>query len=231
MWMAFGGFLLLAAALSVSLWSLRKQDVRKKVAIIGIMGAFMLVAMSMPLGPLPVHLNLGVLAGVILGPALALVCAFVVNLLLALIGHGGVTVIGINSLVLGAEAAVGWAVFSLLRRRLGVTPSAVVATVVAVAISVSLVLGVVSAAGLDPHELAHRHEEGEEVHDAAHETAAAGHEGEEHGEEGFLNRVREGATLILPVGLAGAALESVVVAVTLAFLVKVRPDLIDRGAG
>jgi ABC-type Co2+ transport system permease subunit len=67
----------------------------------GALGALMLAAMAVeiPLGPLEYHLTLIGPVGVLLGAAGAYQAIFVVNLILAFVGHGGFTVVGLNALV------------------------------------------------------------------------------------------------------------------------------------
>jgi len=74
----------------------------------------MLVAMSLEILPIFYHINLSVVAGILLGPALGFLAAFIANLILAFMGHGGITVIGLNTLLLGSEAVLGHTLFYLL---------------------------------------------------------------------------------------------------------------------
>jgi len=144
---AVASYILMVVALGACVWSLRGRDSRRSAALTGIMGAFMLVAMSIPLGPVPVHLNLAALAGMMLGPAMAFICVFSVNLILAFVGHGGITVVGLNTIILGAQAVVAGVLFSRLYGRYGARASAALSTIVAVLMSLALVAGVVSVAG------------------------------------------------------------------------------------
>jgi cobalt/nickel transport system permease protein len=52
------------------------------------------------------HVNLSVVAGILLRPSLGFLAAFITNLMLAFSGQG-ITVIGLNTLLLGSEAV--WA--------------------------------------------------------------------------------------------------------------------------
>ncbi len=90
----------------------------QRVAYQGALGGLMLAAMSIPLGPLEYHLTLAGPVGVLLGPAAAFPVVFVVSAILAFLGHGGLTVVGLNTLVLGAAAAVARAAYGALVRRL-----------------------------------------------------------------------------------------------------------------
>ena len=88
----------------------------QQLAYRGALGGLMLAAMAVPLGPIDFHLTLAGPLGVLLGPAGALQVAFVANAILALMGHGGLTTIGLNTLILGSAAAVAHPTYRLLAR-------------------------------------------------------------------------------------------------------------------
>ena len=54
--------------------------------------------------------------GMMHGPALSFVSVFVVNLILALLGHGSITAVGINTLTIGIEAALGEPCLNILKQ-------------------------------------------------------------------------------------------------------------------
>ena len=100
----------LAAALLLLVWTSRlgRDASRQGIAYQGAIGALVLAAMALevPLGPFEYHLTLLGPVGVLLGPAAAFQVMFVSSAILALVGHGGLTVVGLNALVLGAGAAL-----------------------------------------------------------------------------------------------------------------------------
>ncbi len=100
------------------LWRTGRSPAPQTIAYQGALGGLMLAAMAMPLGPFEYHLSLAGPVGVLLGPAGAFQVAFVDSAILALLGHGGLTVIGLNALVLGAAGAGAWLVFRVLGPRL-----------------------------------------------------------------------------------------------------------------
>src|SRR5512139_4286243 len=130
-WLWVSGFLVMAAVLWICLYRLRGMDRKKKIPLLGVLSAVMLVAMSLEILPIAYHLNLSVATGILLGPSLGFVAAFIVNLMLALLGHGGITVMGLNTLLLGTEAMLGHTLFFLLPSRLPVFWRAALATVLA----------------------------------------------------------------------------------------------------
>lgn len=168
------------------------------------LGALMLAAMvvEIPLGPLEYHLTLVGPVGVLLGPAASFQVVFIVNLILALLGHGGLTVVGLNSLVLGAGAALARPLYVRFARRLAAPPSLAAATAIAHAVAGALWFAVVVAAlragGAAPMGMGAR--------------------------TGIL------AGLAFPMALVGMGIESAVAWGTARFLARVRPDLLPGAA-
>lgn len=62
-----------------------------------------------------VHLNLTPLIGILVGPAAGSLVVLIINILSAAIGHGGWGLIGANTLVNIVEVGIGYATFRLLR--------------------------------------------------------------------------------------------------------------------
>jgi cobalt/nickel transport system permease protein len=118
---------------------------RQRIAYQSALGALVLAVMAVevPLGPLEYHLTLVGPVGVLLGPATIFQVVFVASAILALVGHGGLTVVGLNALVLGAGGALARPVYMLLARRFSAAASMAGATAVAQAISGALWLAVV----------------------------------------------------------------------------------------
>ncbi|MHB8174286.1 MAG: energy-coupling factor ABC transporter permease, partial [Nitrospirota bacterium] len=71
-WFWLTGYIIAAAAVALSLFMVRKMDLKKKVPLLGMMSAMMLVGMSLEIAPIAYHVNLSVITGVILGPWLAI---------------------------------------------------------------------------------------------------------------------------------------------------------------
>jgi cobalt/nickel transport system permease protein len=145
-WLWAAGFAGSAALLALSLWARRGSSPRD-LAYQSALGALMLTAMSVPLGPLGFHLSLVGIIGVLLGPAAAFQTVLVVVATLAFLGHGGITVIGLNTLVLGAGTAVARPLFGVLPVRWGAGARAAGATVAGQLVAGALLLAVVAAAG------------------------------------------------------------------------------------
>ncbi len=220
------GYAVVAGLLAL-LW-LRFRRARNLVvfARAGFFAALMVVAMSFHVAPLGYHLNLAALAGIIVGPPAALLACLFANVILALLGHGGITVIGLNTLTLGAEAVAAFAVFRGAAFIKATWPRAFVATVVALAAGTALAYGIVMAGTRDFGDVVERGRSGVAFellgeHNPAYERAAA----EEHGavSPGRL------AILFFGLGAVGWVLEGLVTATVAAYLRKAAPRLFPRG--
>lgn len=196
----------LALALVVLVLSARAQRGHgtQAIAYQGALGALVLAAMAahVPIGPIDFHLMLVAPLGILLGAASAFQALFVVSVLLAFLGHGGFTVIGLNALVLGAGAAVARPVFERLAGRFGAAGAFAGATAVGQALSGGLWLAVmaigmrVGPAGLNA-------------------DAASG-------------RLSTFAAIAFPVWIAGVVIETAIAFGVGRFLARVRPDLLTR---
>ena len=193
----------LAAGLLLLMWSARlaRGASRQQVAYQGALGALVLVAMAVevPLGPLEYHLTLVGPVGVLLGPAATFQVAFIASAILALVGHGGLTVVGLNALVLGAGGALARPMYLALARRAQPPAAMAGATAVAQAVSGALWLATVML-GLGSG------------------GAAPG-----------AGRLGLFAAVAFPLWLVGIATESAVAWGTARFILRVRPDLLPRG--
>lgn len=238
-WLWLGGWVLTAIVVWAAGRASRRADRARTVPLLGVVSALVLVAMSIEIVPIAYHANLTVVAGVLLGPWLGLVTAFVVAFVLALLGHGGITVVGLNALLLGAEIVIGWALFrglvSLLgRKRAGFAGAG--ATVLTLAVTTSLLVGLVALAGpqwveqptgaLDPETLSISapFEEGFFTLRGEEE------EEEEHAEGGGLS-IGRFAAVVFVLGPFGWALEAAVTGLVLGYVSRVRPGLLAGRPG
>jgi len=174
---------------------------RQRIAYQATLGALALAAMAVeiPLGPLEYHLTLIGPIGVLLGPAASYQAIFTVNAILALVGHGGFTAVGLNALVLGAGAALARPAYLVLARRLAAGPALAIATAAAQALSGVLWLALLVFALRPPGA----------------GIAAPG-----------VARVGLVASLAFPVWLIGIGAESAVAFGVARFIERVRPDLL-----
>ncbi len=231
LWLVAIGWLVTATLLAVALRGL-KENVTMRLPLLGVMSALMVVAMNVEIAPIAYHINLTVLSGIILGPALGLLAAFLVNVVLALMGHGGITVAGLNTLLLGTEVVAGWALYRLASRAVARPGLAAgVATWVSLLLSALAMIGIVALSNIDvgpltphgalePQTLQFRDPFGDgvlriELGAAEHEDTAPG-----LGLWAF-------ARLVLILGSIGWTLEAFVTGTIAGYLSKVAPHLIE----
>jgi cobalt/nickel transport system permease protein len=202
------GLIVMAFAVGFSLFRLRGMDKIKKIPLLGAVSAVMLVAMSLEILPLAYHINLSVVAGILLGPALGFLAAFIANLMLALMGHGGITVIGLNTLLLGSEAVLGHIFFYLLKNRLSVFWSAATATVLTLLMTTVALIGIVAISHINPELMSH---------------------GDEHGflRNGLMS-VQTFAIMVLSLGSIGWIIEAAITGAVVRFISQVKPELLDH---
>ncbi len=207
------GFLIMSLVMAISMLRLRAMDMKKKIPLLGALSATMLVGMSLPTELiLPgYHINLSVVTGILIGPALGFIAAFIANLILALMGHGGITVIGLNTLLLGTEAILGHTLFYLSYKLLPVFWRAVAATVLTLFITTMILVGIVAASRYDPEFFMHEH------HGAEQEMMHEGH-----------ISVERFAAMVLTLGVIGWIIEAAITGAVVAFIAKVKPDLLGH---
>ena len=81
-WLWLTGWLVTAVLLGLASRRATRSGSRRAVPIIGAVSALVLVSMSSEIVPIAYHVNLTVIAGVLLGPWLGMIAAFIVVLVL-----------------------------------------------------------------------------------------------------------------------------------------------------
>ncbi|TCK97771.1 cobalt/nickel transport system permease protein [Natranaerovirga hydrolytica] len=226
-YMWFGGYLVSFLILGILFKKLKTEETKKKIPYTGVAAALMLITMSVPLGIVPVHLSLATLSGILVGPGLGFIAVFVVNLILAFVGHGGITVVGLNTLVIGIELFIGVSLFRLFIKTLKPYISAGISTAVAILTSlVFMILIVGSVAGLT-EALPHHHNE--------HNHVQEYHEDESDHHHSFLEEVEDvryfmftGFMALFMIVAAGIVLEAFITIAIIKFFLKIRPDIIQN---
>jgi cobalt/nickel transport system permease protein len=239
-WLWGAGWLAALSIVWIAASVAKRADVRRKVPLLGVVAALMLVSMSSEIVPIAYHINLTVVAGVLLGPWLAIIAAFIVEIVLALLGHGGVTVIGLNTLIVAAEMVIGWALFRsfvglLGRRRVAV--ATIAATLVTLAITTTALVGIVALAGggaatgresgaLDPSTLRFENPFAQGVFSV--NTLRGEGEPAAAPEPGMA--VGRFAAVVYTLGPIGWIIEALIQAAVLGYVARVRPGLVFAGA-
>ncbi len=222
-WLWVSGYVAVILIWAVLLRFMKKDNLTKRLPLLGMMAAVMVLGASVEIIPIAYHVNLTVISGILLGPSLIFLATFVVNVILALFGHGGITMIGLNTLVLSIEGVVGYFLFRffwrLLRR---LTLATFLATFLALAISTFAMIGVVSLGTSHYEELIHQEkggiigfEFGKEKE--AHQTEAT--------PEKEVN-LKRFISVILPLGFIGWVLEGIITVLVARYIRRMRPDLV-----
>jgi len=179
----------------------------RQIAFQSALGGIMLAVMAIPVpvAAFDYCMTLAGPVGVLLGAGPAFQVSFVVTLILALLGQGGFTVIGLNTLVLGLGAALARPLYLGAVGRLGPARAMAVATAVSQGFSTLcwsalLLLSV----RLTPDAAGNREVE--------HTLIEVWH--------------RAGAAVVIPLLLAAVALEALLGYGLARFLARVRPDLL-----
>lgn len=222
-WLWLSGYI--AVGLYITYFSIfdRKKLMSKKYALVGIFAALMLITMSIEIIPPVYHLNLAILTGIVLGPELSVITILVVNIILALLGHGGVTVIGLNTFVVSLEAILGYWGFRLLYAKTAkIIASAILAGFAALFISTCVAIGIIYSGTNDLSSFIGHHD-----HHSHIEKIEQNHE---HDEDDFDEEefdIDKFILLVMSFSIIGWTIESVVTAFIVNYINKVRPDIIE----
>lgn len=251
LWLIAAGWAISFLGVALSAYLLRNRSDRS-VPLLGVMAAMMLVGMSTEIVPIAYHINLSVLAGIILGPAFAFPTALIVDLILALFGHGGITVVGLNTLVISSEMILGWlayrallSLFLRIARKSAPAFASGIAVGLSLFISTLLLIGIVWVANLNPAEA-------RDTGSLNPSTLAFGNPFDsglisntivspeprtEAGQavEGAATQQAPDITVfaraVLLLGLIGWILEGVITGVIVGFIAQIRPDLVRLRPG
>jgi cobalt/nickel transport system permease protein len=208
-WLVTAGWLAAALILAFCIKKVDGTDLKRKIPLLGIISALMIVGMTLEIVPIAYHINLTVVAGIVLGPSLAFIAVFIVDLLISMFGHGGVTVVGLNTIIIGAEAVLGYYLFQLFRvvmNNKSLFWESSIAALLSLFLSTSIMLGIVYMSRVSP----------EMIGDAGHLISEAG---------GGINFPRFAKTVFILCPL-GWILESVITGLVVKYVFRVRPDLI-----
>ncbi len=223
LWLWASGFIVVIVIWTILLRSMKKEDLTRRLPLLGMMAAVMVLGASFEIVPIAYHVNLTVISGILLGPSLIFLATFVVNVILALFGHGGITVIGLNTLTLSIEGVLGYFLFHLLWKVFKrLTPAIFLATFIALLFSTFAMIGVVSLGASHYEELIHQ--EGKGIFEFHFSKEKEEHHPGEAAEEKV--NLRRFMAIVLPLGLIGWVLEGVITALIARYIRRLRPDLL-----
>lgn len=112
-WM--GGWVLTILLVALGSWGLRDEDIPRVALMAAAFFVVTLIHVPVPGGP-RAHLLLVGLLGVVLGRHAALAIPIGLTLQSILFSHGGLTMIGVNSVVMTVPALLSWGLFAALRQ-------------------------------------------------------------------------------------------------------------------
>jgi len=202
---------------------IKKEELTRRLPLLGMMAATMVLGAAIEIVPIAYHVNLTVISGVLLGPSLIFLATFVVNVILALFGHGGITVIGLNTLILSIEGLFGYFLFRLFWKILKrLTPATFLATFIALLFSTFAMIGVVGLGASHYEELIHK--EGNGIFEFHFLKGKEEHHSGEAAKEKV--NLRRFITIVLPLGFIGWLLEGVITTLIVRYIHRMRPDLL-----
>lgn len=222
-WLWGSGFIVAILVGTILFRLTKKEELTRRLPLLGMMAAVMVLGAAVEIVPIVYHVNLTVISGILLGPSLIFLATFVVNVILALFGHGGITVIGLNTLTLSVEGVSGYFLFRLFWKVLKrLTPATFLATFIALIFSTFAMIGVVSLGTSHYEELIHK--EGKGIFEF-HLSKEKGdqHDGEKKGSEINIKRF---IAIVVPLGFIGWILEGVITALIARYIYRLRPDLL-----
>ncbi len=222
-WLWVSGYVAAILAGTLLFRLTKKEDLPRRLPLVGMMAAAMVLGASVEIIPIAYHVNLTVISGILVGPSLIFLVTFVVNTILAMFGHGGITVIGLNTLIFSIEGILGYSLFHLLRKMTRrVAFAAFTATFLSLIVSTFLMIGVVSLGTAHYEELIHQEEKGIIGFEF-------GKEKEDHQEavepEKEVN-LKRFIAIVLPLGFIGWIMEGVITSLIARYIYRLRPDLL-----
>jgi cobalt/nickel transport system permease protein len=222
-WLWASGFIVAILVGTILLRLTKKEKLTRRLPLIGMMAAVMVLGASVEIVPIAYHVNLTVISGILLGPSLIFLATFIVNVILALFGHGGITVIGLNTLTLSIEGVLGYFLFRLFWKVLKrLTPATFLATFIALLFSTLAMIGVISLGTSHYEKLIYQ--EGKGIFEFHFSKEKEDHHPGEAAEEKV--NLRRFITIVLPLGFIGWMLEGVITALICRYIYRLRPDLL-----
>ena len=223
-WLWVSGFLLTVLIGAALLRTLRREEMSNRLPLLGMMAAVMVLGASVEIVPIAYHVNLTVISGILLGPALIFLATLVVNVILAMFGHGGITVLGLNTLILSVEGVLGYYFFQLFWRVFKkLIPAVFLATFLGLLVSTASMVGVISLGTSHYAEMIHQGEDRGIFEFEWSKAKGDQHEPGAKKEEVNLGRF---VRIMLPLGLIGWILEGVITTLIARYICRIRPELL-----
>lgn len=228
MWLVSAGWIASSAILYFCIRKAKKVKLEQKLPLIGIVSALMIVGMTLEIVPIAYHVNLSVISGIVLGPSLAFIAVFIVDLIIAMFGHGGITVVGLNTLVVGTEALLGFYLFrvflgALNNSRLSPGLFSATATVFSLVISTSLMTCMVYISQASPERLLLKDSQSSGEKISSQELARWHEKNPTQNKKIDIERFTK---TVFFLGIFGWTLEALITGFVIGYVFRVRPDLL-----
>jgi cobalt/nickel transport system permease protein len=223
-WLWVSGLIVMVFIGTVLFRSIRKEEVSKRLPLLGMMAAVMVLGASVEVVPMAYHVNLTVISGILLGPSLIFLATLIVNIILAMFGHGGITVLGLNTLILSLEGILGYYFFQLLWKMFKkLTPAVFLATFLSLLVSTASMIGVVSLGTSHYEEMIHQGDRR-----GIFEFELSKEKRDQHGRDAKEQEVnlKRFMAIVLPLGFIGWVLEGVITSLIARYIYRIRPDLL-----
>ena len=221
-WLWVSGYFVAILIGAILLRFIKKEELTRRLPLLGMMAAAMILGASVEIIPIAYHVNLTVITGILLGPCLIFLATFVVNVVLALFGHGGITVIGLNTLILSVEGILGYLLFHLFWKVLKrLTPAVFLATFLALLVSTFSMIGVVGLGTSHYEELIHQEGKGIIGFEFSKEEGS-------HPERGARDKevnLKRFIAIVLPLGFIGWILEGVITVLIIRYIHRLRDQI------
>ncbi len=221
-WLWVSGFVLTFLIGGILFLFKGRRDITRRLPLLGMMAGIMVLGASVEIVPIAYHVNLTSISGILLGPSLIFIATFLVNVILALFGHGGVTVIGLNTIILSFEGIFAYLFFRIFWKILKrLTPATFMATFLALIISTLSMIGVIGLGVPHYEELIHHGEKG-----ILEFKLLRGDEHEISYEKEEIN-LKRFISIVLPLSFIGWLLEGIITSLIARYIYRLRPDLMS----
>lgn len=223
-WLWLFGWLILLAFLFLASALFKKDAFSRKIPYIAMLSSLMVIAMSLEILPIAYHINLSVVSGIILGPVTIIIASFIVNLILAFFGHGGISVVGVNTIILSIEGICGYFLFRLffyMSKRVGT--AAFLATFLSLLLATTLAIGIIAIGAKDIREPLHQEKLSSQIIKFNLIEKEAAHEFQREG----LFDLKRFTFIVYAFGLVGWLLEAFISAMVVLYISKVKKGILN----
>jgi cobalt/nickel transport system permease protein len=118
-WWLLGGYAILSLMMALGLWRMSEEEVARSGVLTAVLFIATLIHPPLPLPGVRVHMLLNGIAGILLGLRVGAAIPIALFLQALLFSHGGLTSLGVNSVTMGVPALVAGLLFIISRKTIG----------------------------------------------------------------------------------------------------------------